>query len=172
MTMARVYHLGLLIVAGLFAIVSMAPMLSAQSAKSSLKDPAQATLFNDISDRLVCQCGCNMILRVCNHYQCPSAVPMRAKIEEQILAGRGEEAIVERFVEEYGMVVLSSPPPKGINLAAWVMPGFAVLLGLFLVFYLVSSWLSKKRIQPVSTTGALDPSMKSRIEEELKGLDT
>jgi cytochrome c-type biogenesis protein CcmH len=155
------------------AVFSFTPFVGealAQSAKSSLDDPAQATLFNEISDQLVCQCGCNMILRVCNHFECPSAIPMRAKIEEQILAGETPDAIVAGFVDEYGQVVLATPPPTGINLAAWIMPGFALLMGLFIVLYFVADWLAKKKVKP-AVTAALDPEMTARIEKELQGLD-
>lgn len=154
------------------ALLALAPAgPQAQSAKSSLEDPAKAALFNSISDKLVCQCGCNMILRVCNHFECPSAIPMRAQIEEQILAGMSSEAIVAGFVDEYGMVVLASPPPEGINLAAWVMPGFAILIGLFLVLYLLSGWLAKKKAKPAPGAASIDAKVMSRIEEELGGLE-
>lgn len=146
--------------------------VNAQSAKSTLEDPAQAAMFNTISDRLVCQCGCGMILRVCNHFECPSAIPMRKKIEEEIRAGMGEDAIVAGFVEEYGTVVLSTPPAEGVNLAAWVMPGFAVLIGFFLVGYVTVNWLSKKRAKPVHTVRAIDAGVAMRIEDELKRMDT
>jgi len=142
----------------------------AQSAKTQLEDPVLATRFNTVSDRLVCQCGCNMILRVCNHYQCPSATPMRASIEEQLLAGKDDDVIVQSFVEEYGKVVLSTPPAKGVNLAAWVMPGFAVLVGLFLVFYFLADWMAKRKAKPVEEK-PVDPLAAARIEDELKSLD-
>ena len=141
----------------------------AQSAKTSLEGE-QAAAFNRVSDRLVCQCGCQMILRVCNHFECPSAVPMRAKIEAEILAGTSEDAIVEGFAEEYGMIVLSSPPARGVNLAAWVMPGFAVLIGAFLVFYIAADWVAKRKVKPVDAEAAaeLDTELASRIEAELE----
>jgi cytochrome c-type biogenesis protein CcmH/NrfF len=153
--------------------VTIAPANSAaQSAKSSLTDPAHAETFNRVSDKLVCQCGCNMILRVCNHFECPSALPMRAEIERQIRAGVAEEKIIDSFVEEYGLVVLSSPPPTGINLAAWVMPGFAVLVGAFVVMYVVSNMLAKRRARPATAGGpAPDEATMARIEEELKRMD-
>ena len=94
----------------------------AQSAKTRLTDPVLAERFNEISDKLVCQCGCNMILRVCSHYNCQSATPMRAQIEEQLTAGMTNEAIMAGFVEEVGIKVMSSPPAEGLNLAAWIMP--------------------------------------------------
>jgi cytochrome c-type biogenesis protein CcmH/NrfF len=145
--------------------------VDAQSAKSSLEDPVQAARFNSVSNGLVCQCGCNMILRVCNHFECPSAIPMRELIEEKILAGATDDVIITGFAEEYGMVVLATPPPKGINLAAWVMPGFAVLIGLFFVLYFVSSWLTKNRVKPAVAAASLDPEVTSRIEAELKAME-
>ena len=143
-----------------------------QSAKSSLEDPEQAEMFNTTSNRLVCQCGCNMILRVCNHFECPSAIPMRAKIEEQIVAGVSEDAIVGGFAAEYGKVVLSSPPAEGINLAAWVMPGFFILAGLFLVLYVAMDWVAKKRLKPAQAIRAIDPKVAARIEDELKRMNS
>jgi cytochrome c-type biogenesis protein CcmH len=152
-------------------LIVFASTSHAQSAKSHLQDPVQAARFNDISDRLVCQCGCNMILRVCNHFECPSATPMRAQIEKQILAGMTDEAIIAEFVAEKGKVVLATPPPEGINLAAWVMPGFAVLIGLFLLSYFLAGWLAKKKVRPAATHAELDPSITKRIEKELQGMD-
>lgn len=144
----------------------------AQSAKSKLTDPVLANRFNTVSDRLVCQCGCGMGLRVCNHFECPSATPMRAQIEADLLAGKSDDAIVAEFVGEYGSVVLATPPPEGFNLAAWVMPGFAILLGLFLISYFVADWLAKKKVKPGEDKGPPDPLLTARIEQELKGMDS
>lgn len=145
---------------------------NAQSAKSSLTDPVLAERFNTISDKLVCQCGCQMILRVCNHFECPSAIPMRAEIEKQLLAGTDDTTIIASFEAEYGKVVLSTPPPEGINLAAWVMPGFAILIGLFILTYFIADWMAKKKVRPAAVAAGVDPTMRARIEDELKGLDS
>jgi len=139
----------------------------AQSAKTQLKDKALATRFNQVSDRLVCQCGCNMGLRVCNHENCPSAIPMRHEIETQLQAGTTDDAIVASFVKQYGDQVLSEPPATGFNLAAYVMPGFAVLIGLFIVAAFASRWTSRRRLTTVPA-GPVDPELRERIEKELK----
>ena len=96
---------------------------------------------------------------------------MRGQIEEQITAGMSNEDIVAGFVEEYGKVVLATPPPEGLNLAAWVMPGFAVLIGTFLALYFVSDWLAKKKIKPASAAAKLDPVLTADIEKELEKMD-
>ncbi len=112
----------------LVVLTSGAAGVRAQSAKTQLTDPAEAQRFNDVSDRLVCQCGCQMILRVCNHQNCPSAIPMRREIERKIQDDVGDDEIVAAFVDEHGLKVLSSPPAEGLNLACLVM---LCLLGVF-----------------------------------------
>ena len=72
-----------LILTTILVLFALAPVAFGQSAKTQLEDPVLATRFNEISDKLVCQCSCQMILRVCNHINCPSAVPMRAEIEKR-----------------------------------------------------------------------------------------
>ncbi len=144
----------------------------AQSAKTTLTDPVEAQLFNDVSDRLMCQCGCQMILRVCNHQNCPSGIPMRREIERQITAGTGEEEIVQSFVDEHGMKILSSPPVEGFNLAAWIMPGFALLIGLLIVVHFAGSQLTRRRAVTSAAAGLqMDPAMKDRIERELEAME-
>ena len=149
---------------------SMTGTALAQSAKTTLRDPVQAKRFNEISDRLVCQCGCNMVLRVCNHQNCPSAIPMRHSIEAQIGEGKDDDTIVAGFVEEHGMKVLSSPPAQGLNLAAWVMPGFALGVGLFAAWYFAIRWAAKRKLAMASASAAaIDPALRARIEDELRG---
>lgn len=151
----------------ILAFLLWPPALASQSAKTTLKDPLLAKAFNRISDRLVCRCGCNLILRVCNHENCPSAIPMRKQIEERLLAGVDEEEIVQEFVDEYGLVVLSTPPTKGLNLGAWVMPGFAMAAGLFIVLYLLSGWLRKKGTSSAPSP-PIDDGLRERIEREIR----
>lgn len=155
------------------SIALCARRAGAQSAKTTLKDPAQAELFNRVSDRLICQCSCQMVVRVCNHQNCPSAVPIRREIESQIIDGKGEEEIVQSFVDEYGLKVLSSPPAEGFNLAAWVMPGFALLVGLGVVLYLSVTWTRRRRAVAATATPAstLDSETRRRIEEALINKD-
>jgi cytochrome c-type biogenesis protein CcmH/NrfF len=150
-------------------VASLAGDALAQSAKTTLRDPIQAKRFNEISDRLICQCGCNMVLRVCNHQNCPSAIPMRHQIEKEIGEGKTDDVIVASFVEEHGIKVLSSPPAEGLNLAAWVMPGFALGLGLFAAWYAAVRWARKRKLVAAGAAVAdMDPALRARIESELK----
>ena len=157
-----------LVAVALLGVVTFAPAGAiSQSAKTQLKDPVLATRFNQISEGLVCQCGCNMGLRVCNHENCPSAIPMRHDIETKLLAGAPNDSINAAFVKEYGDKVLAEPPATGFNLAAYVMPGFGLLIGLFLVGVFASRWSAKRRLATVPAA-PLDPELRERIERELK----
>ena len=156
------------ILAATLILLAMAPGAIGQSAKTELADPVLANRFNAISDKLVCQCGCQMILRVCNHVNCPSAIPMRHEIEKQLTEGKADDVIIASFVSEYGKVVLSSPPATGFNLAAWVMPGFGLLVGLFIVFTIASRWAASKRNVATAPAAPVDVELKQRIENELK----
>ncbi len=144
---------------------------AAQSAQTRLTDPVLAEAFNRVSDRLMCQCGCNEGLRVCNHQNCPSAIPMRREIEKKLQAGETEDQIVQDFVDEYGLKVLSAPPASGFNLAAWVMPGFAILAGLLLIVHFAGHWITKRRASESKPSPDIDPELAARIERELKSLD-
>ena len=106
-----------------------APLAHAQSAQTRLTDRGQIYTFRQVSEALVCQCGCNMILYVCNHVNCPSAYPFRDSIEAMILRGNTKEEIIAQFVAREGEIVLSAPRTEGFNLAAWVTPFVMLVLG-------------------------------------------
>ncbi|HXE75440.1 MAG TPA: cytochrome c-type biogenesis protein CcmH [Candidatus Xenobia bacterium] len=133
--------------------------------------PADAgeAAFRRISDKLICQCGCNYGLTVCPHLQCPSAPVLRAKIREGLAAGKSEPQILEAMVAEFGPAILAAPPAEGFNLTAWVMPFVALLLGLALVYYVARRWLGRRKAT------APDPYLLERyranLEREMKKLE-
>jgi len=151
--------------------ISAAPHALAQSAQTNLTDRGQVYLFREVSEALVCQCGCNMILYVCNHVNCPSAYPFRDSIEVMIQAGKTKDEIVAKFVAEHGEVVLSAPSTEGFNLAAWVTPFVMLVLG---GAYLGSFLRARKRRAEAqaATVAASAPAGRSdayteRVDEEL-----
>ncbi|MFN0152000.1 MAG: cytochrome c-type biogenesis protein CcmH [bacterium] len=149
----------------------VAARAEAQSAQTSLTDRGQVYLFREVSEALVCQCGCNMILYVCNHVNCPSAYPFRDSIEVMIQAGKTKEQIVAKFVADHGEVVLSAPTTDGFNLAAWVTPFVMLVLG---GAYLGSFLRARKRRAALqaaavaaSAPGGRRDSYTERVDEEL-----
>lgn len=87
-----------------------------------------------VGDRLACRCGgCRNTVGNCPMLHCHSADPKRQRIHEMKQAGLSDDAIVNTFVREEGVVALSSPPVGNLGgLITWVMPGIALLIGFFI----------------------------------------
>ena len=77
--------------------------------------------FRRVSNRLLCQCGCNYMVLSCNHLDCPSATYIRKTIKTSLADGMSEDVIVANFVDQYGVQILPEPPLHGFSLMAWVM---------------------------------------------------
>lgn len=90
--------------------------------------------------KLMCMCGCGQVLVQCNHINCPSSAPMLKELDAHIARGENDDLVVQDFVQEYGEAVLSEPPNRGFNRAAWLIPGLAFAFGLGLVTFLILQW--------------------------------
>ncbi len=143
---------------------AIGPALFAQAPATPNEDA-----FRRISDKLICQCGCNYGLTNCPHLQCPSAPTLRAKIREKLAAGQSEPQILEAMVAEFGPAILAAPPAEGFNLTAWVMPFVALALGLAFVYFVARRWHARRRATPA------DPYLLERyrtnLEREIKRLE-
>lgn len=54
---------------------------------------------------------------------------MRQKTRAMIAEGRSDDEIREYFIERYGTWVLLTPPKRGFNLAAYLLPVLVVVIG-------------------------------------------
>jgi cytochrome c-type biogenesis protein CcmH/NrfF len=90
--------------------------------------------------KLMCMCGCAQVLVQCNHINCPSSAPMLAELDDHIARSEPDDLVVQDFIQEYGIAVLSSPPNSGFNRVAWLLPGIVFALGLGLVSWVVGRW--------------------------------
>lgn len=164
-----------------FFCIEMTGTLHAQgSAHSSKLSGEQAVLFSKISEELMCQCGCNLVLGQCGHVNCPSAIPMREKLEEMILEKKSETEIMSFFVNDYtfrgkgpfGKRILSQPDTKGFDLMAWVMPFLAFAVFTAVLFAVVRRVTSGKKNTDLNPDVSPVPSdINRRIEDELKKLE-
>lgn len=126
--------------------------------------------FQHLEESLTCQCGCGLTVHSCNHLQCPSALPLREEIREQMKLGKGEDQILAHFADKYGEKILSAPTTTGFNLTAWVTPFVVVAAGMLFVSFTLLRW-RRRTIQPAAATpGPAQTSAASRAEHE-KTLD-
>lgn len=129
--------------------------------------------FQKLGNKLTCTCGCAQMLLGCDHYGCPNRGEEMDRLRTGIASGQDDATILQGFVQEYGMVVLSAPPAKGFDLVAWIMPFAVSILALAGTVLLVRNWI---RQQPklvaaagsVSETAApaVDSDMRERIRRE------
>ena len=131
---------------------------------------ADSPTVSSISGELVCQCGCTMVLANCTHVECHSREAMTTFIEQEITRGQSGEEIIQTFVAQYGEQVLASPPKRGFNLVAWVLPFVAILAGGGIIYMVIKKWVWQGRQSlTVATTEAEegDEEYQHQLEEEL-----
>ncbi|MBI2958273.1 MAG: cytochrome c-type biogenesis protein CcmH [Chloroflexi bacterium] len=147
-------------------------LLLAALAAVFLATHAYAVTSKDVEKELMCQCGCTMVVAVCD---CDTANQMREKISGFIAQGQSKDQILAYFVGQYGEKVLSAPTKKGFNLVAWVVPFAAVAVGGTGLFFILRAWARRGRkggeveeslVRPVSPEDVDE--YKDRLEAELK----
>ncbi len=131
--------------------------------------PANEAAFRRVSDRLICQCGCNYGLSNCPHLDCPSAPVLRQAIRDKLAAGMNEEQVLKAMVADFGPAVLGAPPAEGFNWSAWIMPFAALAVGLYFVQRVVRAW--RRRQPPPAADPALVERYRKSIEREMKNLE-
>ncbi len=139
---------------------------------------ATAPSFQEIEESLTCQCGCGLTVHSCNHLQCPSAIPLRQEIREQMAKGLGKSDILAYFQQKYGEKILSSPTTTGFNLAAWITPFVLLLIGTTFVLVTLRRWQRAGAHAAASTgdgaaraAGAPPTEMERQLDRELRDLD-
>jgi cytochrome c-type biogenesis protein CcmH len=133
---------------------------------------ADSATVGDISDQLICQCGCTLVLSNCTHHECTSREAMTVVIKQGIAQGQSGEQIVQSFVAQYGEQVLSAPPKEGFNLTAWFAPFIALLLGGGVIYVTLRKWVGRGRQSQASTVAEAeegDEKYRRRLDNELKG---
>jgi cytochrome c-type biogenesis protein CcmH len=136
---------------------------------SGAPDSAAAkTSLADIEDEVMCPiCGTTLQLS-----QSPQADRERAFIQRLIAEGRSKDEIKDALVAEYGSEVLALPESEGFDLAAWVVPGLAVLLAGGAIGVGLWRWRGRDRgAAPASVPEPLDAAERERLSDDLARYD-
>ena len=125
------------------------------------------TTLPDVEDEVMCPvCGTTLELAS----DSPQAIDEREQIRELIAEGLTKEEIKDELVAEFGPEVLAEPSTEGFDLAAWIVPGLAVLVGAALAFIAVRRWRGNSRSlsEPQTPHAAETPADRERLDEDLK----
>lgn len=129
----------------------------------------------EVEESLTCQCSCGLTVHSCNHLQCSFAVPAKQTIAEQLGQGTTKEVILQSFVTKYGEKVLSAPTTVGFNLAAWITPFLALIVGGAVVGLISLRW-SRQRTQQAPAekpvAGPQTDQYRDRLKKELDSFDS
>lgn len=117
------------------------------------------TSLAEVEAEVMCpQCGIPLELAT----EAPQAQAERRFIQEQVEACRSKEEIIDALVAEFGPAVLALPEEEGVNLAVYVVPVLAVLLGAAAITVAVRRW---RRARPAGVPAA-EPEPLSREDAE------
>jgi len=92
---------------------------------------------NAIARQLYCPVCENTPLDVCPTTACAQ---WRDLIREKLAVGWTDQAIKDYFVQRYGARVLGAPPPKGLNLLAYIIPPLVILGGVYVLYRAYRTW--------------------------------
>ncbi len=128
---------------------------------------------NAIARQLYCPVCENTPLDVCPTTACAQ---WRELIRQKLAEGESEQSIKDYFVLRYGARVLGTPPPKGLNLLAYIIPPLAILGGVYVLFHAYRTW-KRPASRGEAVTSTQDPPVNpdahqdeyiQRLEEEVR----
>jgi cytochrome c-type biogenesis protein CcmH/NrfF len=114
--------------------VVLSALLLAPVAASA--NPPQRASLSNLENEVMCLV-CGTTLAVSNS---PQADRERAFIRALIARGETEGQIKKALVAQYGQQVLATPSDSGFDLAAWIVPGLAVVLAAIGIAFAVVRW--------------------------------
>lgn len=145
---------------------AVAPAVVAVMLLSMGASISNAGRVSNLSQQMMCVCGCNEILGNCNHEGCPDSPVMLQELHTDVAKGMSDKAIFEAFQAEYGATVLASPMLSRFNVVAWVMPPALLVLGLFGVIALVRKWRLRSAPVPAPANVQHFDQLRDRIRKE------
>ena len=117
-----------------------------------------------VGSRLACRCaGCRNTVGDCPMLHCGSSDPIRRRIFQMQKQGMSDDAIVDTFVKEEGIVALATPPSHGVGpIITWIGPGVALLLG-----FGVYSWYVRRIRQQPAPLMPVDQAVLDRFQAQI-----
>lgn len=169
-------------VAGLLLAVSVLSAQESPEAGEAADHPSpvkggveMSPAMKQVTTKVLCPCGTcvNQTLYECI---CGTAVVERDKIAAALEGGMTAEEIIEGYVREYGLQVLSAPDKTGFNLFGWMVPFIVATAALAALTLVLRRWIRSggpagAGVSAAAAGAAPDDPYRERLERELKELD-
>ncbi len=124
--------------------------------------PAMGVSSQEIFREVRCP-TCNTPLDVSSS---AAAEAIKDFIRTRVAKGQSKEQILGALEAEFGREVLATPPKKGFDLVAWLVPIILVLAALCVIPFVTRAWARKRAadapLPPISAEDA------ARLEDELR----
>ena len=141
-----------------------AALMALAAAPAALAADCPKTTLGDVEDEVMCPvCGTPLNLAT----EAPQAQRERQFIERLIAQCKSKDEVKKVLAATFGDRVLATPSDKGFDLAAYVVPGLAVLLGLVGVALAATRWRRRRgrhEPPPPAPAGAAKAELESDLE--------
>lgn len=165
-TLKTAHGLGVLVVAVLATHVQA---LGAQIPGDGLDGPLERhPVADEAIARLKSPYCPGLMLEVCTSY---SGALLRDSIQELAREGLSTDELVEWMVARHGEEYLAYPRASGAGLLAWLIPPFAILLGLVVVVAALR-YMRQSNPDPETTNIDLSSEDEDRLREAMKDMDS
>jgi len=106
-----------------------------------------------LGHQMMCVCGCNQILLECNHVGCSYSTRMRDELTAAVTRGDSDNGVLQWFIQTYGTTVLTVPTNRGFDRIAWIMPYFALVMGIGTVVLIAGVWRKRPPVSSGPSSG-------------------
>jgi cytochrome c-type biogenesis protein CcmH len=108
---------------------------------ATLRPPPADTALESLTRSVAAQLRCP-VCQGLSLADSPSelALEMKDVVREQLAGGRTPDEVKSYFVAKYGEWILLEPPPRGVNLLAYLLPVTALVVGLAVIWLALGRW--------------------------------
>ena len=150
------------------ALVAMLALAVALAVAPAAAAQCPRTSLGDVEDEVMCPvCGIPLELAA----EAPQAERERALIARLVDDCKSKEQVKARLVAEFGEEVLALPEDEGFDLAAYLVPGLALLIGGGALGAVALGWRRARRPEPTTDGPPPDPAAAERLRSDLERYD-
>jgi len=127
-----------------------------------------ASKAREIEDSLVAPCCWSQPV---SQHDSEISYQIRDEVSKMVAAGKSRQEILDFYMARYGERILVTPPAKGFNVLAYILPWAALLLGGSILVMLLKELRSPAAAPSPAPAPLPDSPYNSVIEREMRELD-